>query len=655
MAADPALVRTFQQRWTALGFAETAPLLEPAVTLTRPPSALRTDTARLPRISLAFPESVAPRALDDPAASQADLEVIGLLGEGGMGAVHAARQRSLGRDVAVKTLKRGSVPAQASAALLREAVITGSLEHPGIVPVHALGVDERGLPVLVMKRVEGVEWRRLIRDPNHPAWASRPGDRLVVHLEILMQICQAVEFAHARGVVHRDIKPENVMLGDYGETYLVDWGIAVRDSDAQSDAESGLVGTPAYMAPEMVAGRPVTPRTDIYLLGATLHEILTGEYRHGGDTLRELLLSAFCSDPVEYPRAVPEELARLANRATARDPEERPASALELRQAIGDYLRHRSSFALAAEAQERLDMLRSLLRAAPGDDAPSELERAYLLATEARFGFTHALRDWPQNATALAGLAATLEAAIELELRQGHVETAAALTRELASPSESLLERMARAKRRQERSRLERDRLRQIARDLDAGVGRRPRGRALGALSGAAVAVSAFTISQPNAARLRPEVLLVIAVVVLLLAAGVGIGMRKSLLQSAFNRRLFAMAVLAGLLVAASRGIAVWLRMPAPGVLAQDLLLLTTVAAACAVALVPWMWLLVPVLGGAFAATLVWPARSVLFFSAVIILMPPLIALALWRHRRAEAGERSADGPESFVDSRFWK
>src|SRR5207248_5943633 len=107
-----------------------------------------------------------------------------------------------------------------------------------------------------------------------PVWRDRgsaPGDRLGAHLEILMQVCNAAHFAHSRGIVHRDIKPQNVFIGRYGEVYLGDWGLAVRvEPRSQTRA---LCGTPAYMAPEMVVGGEVDARTDVYLLGATLHQI----------------------------------------------------------------------------------------------------------------------------------------------------------------------------------------------------------------------------------------------------------------------------------------------------------------------------------------------------------------------------------------------
>jgi eukaryotic-like serine/threonine-protein kinase len=653
MEAGPKLVETFGQRWTELGLAETALQHPPHLTLTPKQAAERSDTARLPKISLSFVGGAEALPNIERASARADLEVHGMIGEGGMGRVHAARQHSLAREVAIKTLKRDLPAPAAVAALLREALITGSLEHPGIVPVHALGVDDRDMPVLVMKRVEGVEWRQLLHDPDHPAWASRPGDRLSVHLEVLMQVCQAVSFAHSRGIVHRDIKPENVMLGDFGEVYLVDWGIAVRSDDpAVTEGATGLVGTPAYMAPEMIAGRPVSARTDVYLLGAVLHEILTGEFRHPGASLQEVLLSAFCSERVAYAPNVPEELARCANRAMARDPEQRFASAIELRQAIADFLRHQAAILLADEASERLISLEQILSSTAPDVPPVELDRAYRLATESRFGFVQALRGWPNNTAAEQGLGACIEALVELELRQGHVETAVALLCELSAPSERLEKSIARARRRAERAELEQERLRALAHDLDARVAGKQRARGLAIVAGASLAVSAFALSQPNPTRLRPLALLAFAVVVLVMMSATAFALRRSLMQNAFNRRLVGLGLVVGFSLVASRAVGTVVGMPAPLVLTQDLLVLSALAAAASVTL-PWIWLLVPVLLGGVAACVIWPGSSVLVFGAAVMLAPPLVALALWKHHRRQELELAEAAPESVeVSSR---
>jgi hypothetical protein len=172
---------------------------ESAATLAGPQS----EPRELPSLSVDLRTSDVPT--ERAAATDADLELVEVIGEGGMGRVFLARQHSLARDVAVKTPLDGSGPA-ISAALVAEGRITGQLEHPAIVPVHVLGLDKQGRPAMVMKRIEGVEWERLARDPNHPGWAGWPGsaeDRTPGHLQIFIAICNAVHFAHSRGIIHR--------------------------------------------------------------------------------------------------------------------------------------------------------------------------------------------------------------------------------------------------------------------------------------------------------------------------------------------------------------------------------------------------------------------------------------------------------------------
>ncbi len=644
MAGTVELEKTFDQRWQELALADTAVMPEATITPASAAPWTRPEAENLPRISLSFSDGAGEAPATPSAMSRTDLEVRGVLGEGGMGRVHAARQHSLRRDVAVKTVKEQATQG-AIHALLREAVVTGTLEHPGIVPVHALGLDDRGRPVLVMKRVEGVEWRALIRDPEHPAWASRGDDRTVAHLEILMQVCQAVHFAHTRGVVHRDIKPENVMLGDFGEVYLVDWGIALRLDDESE--RTGLVGTPAYMAPEMVAGRAVTPQTDVYLLGATLHEVLTGAYRHQGTSLQEVLLSAFCSDPPEYDAAVPYELAELCRRAMARDPEARPASALELREALVDFVRHRGSIALSATAAERLAALGKILAQTADDAPPADLARAYQLATESRFGFTQALAEWPENEMARAGLRRVLELSAEVELRQGHVETAAALADELRPPSPALTARVAKARKRQARNRAEDKRLREMAQDMDVRVAGKQRTRGLAALLGASGAMTAFALMQPHPSRLKVQTLLSLAAVLVLVMLLVVAVWRKHLLKNAFNRRLVGVMLLSGVSVVLSRFFAGALAMPTAQIFALDLLVLGVLSAAASITLLRGLWPLAPMLVVGSVLCLVHPSWSAIVFGLASTATVPVVALALHLHKKREERREAELSPPS--------
>ena len=200
-----------------------------------------------------------------------------LIGKGGMGEVLSARDAQIGRTVAIKRL-RGANP-EAVARFLREAQVQGRLEHPAVVPVHELSHDERG-PFFVMKQLAGVTLADVITDPF--VRAKFPRQQL---LRALADICLAIEFAHTRGVVHRDLKPANIVLGEFGEVYVLDWGIArvVGGDDSWSGMDTtddgttqagAILGTPGYMSPEQVSGEPVDGRTDVYALGCMLFEIL---------------------------------------------------------------------------------------------------------------------------------------------------------------------------------------------------------------------------------------------------------------------------------------------------------------------------------------------------------------------------------------------
>jgi tRNA A-37 threonylcarbamoyl transferase component Bud32 len=444
------------------------------------PDATLTDRARrASSIDTAERAVVALPQLSVANEAEADLVLEGLLGRGGMGIVHVARQRALDREVAIKRIRPEAVMrANAISLLLAEARIQGALDHPNVVPIHALGRDTDDLPVLVMKRLSGVSWRTLIRDPAHPAWPKEAGDRLAFHIETLMQVCNAVHFAHSRGVIHRDIKPENVMIGAFGEVYLLDWGVAYRPHPDDAP-DPTIVGTPAYLAPEMLKGTGphVTPRSDVYLLGATLHEILMREVRHRGDTILEVLYAAAESLPFDYPPSVPAELAALCTRATSRDPAARPESARAFRQAIADFLQHRGSNALAEAAAARLTDLRARGGAAllESDAAGGADPAIRALFSEASFGFRQALLLWEGNPIARAGLTETLTWMIGYELSRRHAEAAAALLAELPEPSPGLAAEIEALRVELARERDELARLRDAARDLDLVISFRPR------------------------------------------------------------------------------------------------------------------------------------------------------------------------------------
>jgi len=405
-------------------------LTMPGRTIVPAPQGPGTTDAR----ALAMFAELADRSLTD----SAQLRHGEVIGQGGMGVIRAAEQVALGRTVAVKTL-RDRRDQGAILDLLREAWVTGSLEHPNVVPVHYLSRDNDGLPIIVLKRIDGVEWRQLLADPAEVARRFGATDLLAWNLGILMQVLNAVRFAHSRGIIHRDLKPSNVMIGDFGEVYLLDWGIAVSLHDdvtgrLPSAVGATIAGTPCFMAPEMLGREgspPISERTDVYLAGAVLYELVTGGPPHTGAEPISVITSILVSQP-QLPPDVPGELARICTRAMHEDPAQRFESADALRLALQAYVEHRGSTQLAERAHERLDQLRALLE--PGHAVTARRDEIYRLYGACRSGFHDALAVWTDNEDARRGLTAASVAVAEFELAVNNPAAAVTLLGELAEP-----------------------------------------------------------------------------------------------------------------------------------------------------------------------------------------------------------------------------
>jgi serine/threonine protein kinase len=501
-----------------------------------------TDSAMLgtlPKLQLSSPDA-ARTSSDEP-----DLLPIEVLGEGGMGQVLLAQQTALGRKVAVKVLKPQLANRAAADALVQEARTAGGLEHPGVVPIYALARDAQGLPAVVMKRVEGLSWRELMHSPQHPAWAKlvpSGEDRLAFHIEVLVQVCNAVAHAHQRSVLHRDVKPANVLLGELGEVYLADWGVAV--SKGKGDGVVRLVGTPAYLAPEMVSGEAskMDERTDVYLLGATLHEVLTGEPPHLANDLRDVLLHAARAPEPSLPPGTPPMLAALCKRALAADPAKRFASATALRDALKRYLQHRGSTALAEASAARLAELEAMPAQLSG---PHDERRWYALVFECRFGFTQALKDSPDHDEARDGLRRCLEVAVRHEIARGAAAAARAFFSELEAPPADLkssLEVLEAAEAQRAQDSLH---LRRLTHDLDPQVSARQRSRLILSLAGAVLAMAIFFGIGPTSADIAERYrgwfrLIPLSIVGAAYIIAVIIG-RRSLFSTRINRELLAL------------------------------------------------------------------------------------------------------------------
>ena len=266
------------------------------------------------------------------------------IGKGGMGEVMAARDEQVGRDVAIKRMRAANPSERSLARFLREASVQGRLEHPAIVPVHEIGRDEDHLPFFVMKKVQGTALAALV--------SYRDESTRQRMLRAFVDVCLAVEFAHVRGIVHRDLKPDNIMLGDFGEVYILDWGVAkiVGEQEDFSDVDSGsgehgtkagtAIGTPGYMSPEQVRGLvDIDGRADIYTLGCLLYEILAGDALHPrGFHGLESAVHGLDARPSQRGHNVPPELDALCVTATAKDRDQRIATARELGESVQRYL-----------------------------------------------------------------------------------------------------------------------------------------------------------------------------------------------------------------------------------------------------------------------------------------------------------------------------
>jgi len=270
-------------------------------------------------------------------------ELGAVIARGGMGEVVAATDRQIGREVAVKRMReRERDPSdRAMARFFREAMIQGRLDHPAIVPVHELGVDADGRPFFVMKKLAGTTLGELIT-------RSHPREAL---LRAFADVCLAVEFAHQRGIVHRDLKPSNIVLGEYGEAYVLDWGIArvvgavdepdlARGEPDLDTGTDGMIGTYGYMAPEQArASAQIDGRTDVYALGCILFEILSGEPLHArGMASLTTTLNGVDARPSTRGADVPPELEALCVEATVVACEHRIPSARQLGERLQRFL-----------------------------------------------------------------------------------------------------------------------------------------------------------------------------------------------------------------------------------------------------------------------------------------------------------------------------
>ncbi|MCC6546543.1 protein kinase [Candidatus Sumerlaeota bacterium] len=361
-----------------------------------------------------------PLPLNKPLPS---FELVHLVAKGGCGEIWQARQKSLERVVAVKKIEESLRKEASASKIMRwrvenefrvEALATARLDHPGIVPVYDFGVDAEGWPLMAMKLVNGDPWQDLLRRD----FSTMPvHDYLARHLPIFVSVMHAVAFAHSRGIVHRDLKPAQVMVGEFGEVLLTDWGFAlfVGSPDSATEGDNDLgdqlptpqtannpSGTPFFMAPEQtpITANGITPLTDIYLLGGTLYFLLTNDFPHRAITSEkamELAAKGYVTpfEEAAPSRQIPPELERIALHALAANPADRIQSVTEFIEEIGNYLSGATS---RRESQKLVNDARSSLASVfAAQRAAKRIEASYQDYVEGLANLNRAGGLWPEN------------------------------------------------------------------------------------------------------------------------------------------------------------------------------------------------------------------------------------------------------------------
>lgn len=332
-------------------------------------------------------------------------QILGLIAKGGVGVVYKARDKNLGREVALKVLRSDRTQvAQVAERLVEEAQVGGQLQHPGIVPVYALGMQKDGRPHFAMKLIKGVTLASLLQE------RAKPQDDQPRLIAIFEQVCQTMAYCHDHGVIHRDLKPSNIMVGAFGETLIVDWGfgkVISRDSrgktrevaaeplhmsivatlrsgvEGSQSIAGSIMGTPAYMPPEQALGQidALDERADVFALGALLCEILTGEPPYVGDLSDILIMAAQGKVESAYARldacGAGQELIDLAKKCLSSLIAERPRNAGVLAARVHDHF-------AGVEERARLAKVQSAQAAAQEQEEKARLAAKKLDAEKER-------------------------------------------------------------------------------------------------------------------------------------------------------------------------------------------------------------------------------------------------------------------------------
>ncbi|MBO4630572.1 MAG: protein kinase [Lentisphaeria bacterium] len=370
--------------------------------------------------------------------------------EGGQGIISAARENALGRIVALKTLRTTeSEKSSAAKDFIVEAKVTAQLDHPSIIPIYAIGKDKSDHLQLAMKLVNGKTLREHLKNISlnyrmHGITAFDERTSLYKRLELFLHVCDAMVYAHHRRIMHCDLKPENIMIGEYWEVYLMDWGLAkpIPDRDDQSEwvRPETIAGTPRYLSPEAVVGDRFDERADIFALGLILQEITTLQYAVSGEDSTEVMnriKDGLLNEPVHlYGYPIDRDLLAVIRKATAYRKEDRYQSVRELADDLRDYMqgnevsanpdhffmkmarwmnRHRSAMLISifialatALAAVSFSIYQSLQQTRRLNERSEMINRAYGQCFAATSLLDREILAQEKNITLLAGLAARL-------------------------------------------------------------------------------------------------------------------------------------------------------------------------------------------------------------------------------------------------------
>ncbi|MBR0459549.1 MAG: protein kinase [Victivallales bacterium] len=269
-----------------------------------------------------------------------------MIGEGGFGRIFLAKDLTLGRDVVIKSLKENHLKHDKSVRMfISEARLNAQLDHPAIVPIYSLDTDSNDGLHLAMRLVNGIDLKEYLKRCREKAHTEKITSRhyersLQVRLEYFLKVCDAIEYCHARGIIHCDLKPENIMLGQNGEVYVMDWGIACPEG---TNRKGRVEGTPAYMAPETIEMGATTPQVDVFALGMILNELVTLRKAVSGADSKEIIAKIRSgefepSTPSIHGLKISSALQAIIEKARAVEPEERYSSVKELSSDIRHWL-----------------------------------------------------------------------------------------------------------------------------------------------------------------------------------------------------------------------------------------------------------------------------------------------------------------------------